>query len=200
MDRKTIDAYDVYHEVYDAETRDFWEQFPANILNSFLHRIKGRKVLDLGSGPGRDAALLRDNGLDVICVDGSQSMVDITSGMGFRSIRCDFRELDFKPGDFDAVWAYSSLIHVKLDEAISILKKVHGILKTGGILFLGLIEGTGNEMVSIGGSSFERYFEYYDGNKLDKLLDKSGFRILEVNTYMPGNHTYLNLVMERENL
>lgn len=200
MDRKTIDAYDLYHEVYDAETRDFWAGFPDHILNSFLLRVKGNKVLDLGSGPGRDAVLLRDKGLDVVCVDGSRSMVSLTSRMGFESIESDFRELDFPSGHFDAVWAYSSLIHVEFKEAVMILTQVHMILKPGGILFLGLIEGTGNESISIGGSSFERYFEYYESDKVDRLLENSGFRILEVKTYKPGNHTYLNLILERENL
>lgn len=197
MDKRTIEAYEVYHEVYDAETRDFWEKFPADILNSFVEGLKGNRVLDLGSGPGRDAVLLRNKGLDVLCLDGSQNMVDATNRLGFQSIKRDFRHLELQEETLDGVWAYSSLIHVSFAEAKEIISQIFQVLKPGGLLFLGLIEGSGNEERKIGNSRYTRYFEYYDDKKLKDLFTNSGFNLLQQNKFKPGNHIYRNILLSR---
>lgn len=197
MDKRTIDAYDLYHEVYDFETKDFWEKFPESIITGFVNQLPGKRVLDLGSGPGRDALLLRDKGLDVVCVDGSKKMVEATRKLGFESRMLDFRELDFPVNTFDGIWAYSSLIHITLEESHLILQKLHGIIKQDGAVLLGLIQGDGNEVVSIGQSAITRYFEYYDRNKLNNLLEGTGFTIASSTTFKPGNQTYLNILLKK---
>lgn len=197
MDRRTIEAYDAYHEVYDAETKDFWECFPDDIMNSFLKRLKGKKVLDLGSGPGRDAVLLRKHGLEVHCVDGSQNMVNMTEKLGFESLKCDFRNISLPESSYDGIWAYSSLFHVNFNEAAQIMRKSHGLLKPDGLMLLGLIEGTGNEEVSLSGSRYTRFFEYYNESKIRSLLEKTEFNLLEIHKYRPGNQTYLNLILQK---
>ena len=197
MDKRTIDAYNIYHEVYDAETVDFWEKFPQNIIDEFIGLLHGRRVLNLGSGPGRDAVILRDKGLEVVCLDGSENMVETTRKMGFESVQGDFRDIDMPENSFDAVWAYSSLFHVTFTEAIGILKQVHRVLKPDGLLFLGLIQGKGNETINIGASKYTRYFEYYDEDKLNILFSESGFTEIKRDTFKPGNQVYLNLLLSK---
>ena len=197
VDNGTIDAYDIYHEVYDAETTDFWERFPVDVVDSFLKSLPGSRVLNLGSGPGRDAVLLRKNGLDVVCVDGSRNMVGKTSGLGFESILCDFRELAIPGNSFDGVWAYSSLIHVTLTEATRVVGNIYRILKPGGAFLVGLIQGNGSERTTIGESQYTRYFEYYDDAKLDSLFEGSGFELADRKTFKPGNQIYLNLLFRK---
>ncbi len=200
MDKRTIRAYDIYYEVYDAETADFWFRFPHNEFEEFTKSLPGNKVLNLGSGPGRDSLMLRDHGLEVVCLDGSENMVRETRKLGFESICSDFRCISFPPESFDGIWAYSSLIHVTFEETVEILKKVHPLLRKDGKLYLGFIEGSRNETVRIAGSKYSRYFEYYDEAKLSSLFEETGFKVLRVGKFRPGNHTYLNILLSKESL
>jgi hypothetical protein len=49
----------------------------------------------LGSGSGRDAILLRDLGLEVLCADAAKSMVEMTRKLGFESVQTTFSEMNF---------------------------------------------------------------------------------------------------------
>ena len=193
----TIRTYDAIHDLYDAETRDFWEKFPAATVREFVSRLHGKDVLNLGSGPGRDSLILREQGLSVTCIDGSKEMVEMTSRLGFKSIQADLRDLDLAEL-YDGIWAYSSLIHLTYDESKTLLEKIHNLLRPGGILFLGLIEGKGYETRNVANSSYTRYFEYYDENKVESLLHGTGMKIGYRGAFRPGNHTYLNYIMKND--
>ena len=193
----TIRTYDAIHDLYDAETRDFWEKFPATTVREFVSRLHGKDVLNLGSGPGRDSLILREQGLSVTCIDGSKEMVEMTSRLGFKSIQADLRDLDLAEL-YDGIWAYSSLIHLTYDESKELLEKIHNLLRPGGILFLGLIEGKGYETRNVANSSYTRYFEYYDENKVESLLHGTGMKIVYRDAFRPGNHTYLNYIMKND--
>jgi len=58
MDQKTIDTYNELAKEYDMETLDFWDRFPRTIIDKFTELTKG-KVLDVGSGSGRDGLILK---------------------------------------------------------------------------------------------------------------------------------------------
>ncbi len=78
MDKQTINTYNKMAKQYDEETVDFWDRFPRTFLNRFV-RLSGIKILDVGSGPGRDGLLLQQAGKKVVCVDASEAMVKLSS-------------------------------------------------------------------------------------------------------------------------
>lgn len=108
----TIDAYNRYSNVYDAETIQFWQKFPAETVQSFVSRLGGKRVLDLGSGPGRGAQLLRERGALVTCLDAAPAMIQMTMDLGFKSICADMRQMKLTENSFEGVWAYTSLLHL----------------------------------------------------------------------------------------
>ena len=195
-DDHTVRAYDVYAEVYDAETADFWEGFPENIIDQFRANLKGKRVLDLGSGPGRDAIILRNAGLEVICVDGSKKMASMTIKNGFETIISDIRELNVDFSLYDGVWAYSSLIHIPFNDSMNLMLRLSDKMKPGTIVLLGLIKGESNEEQRLGDSSYSRYFEMFSEKKVERLISGTGFRIIGMNTYQPKNHVYMNYLLE----
>ncbi len=202
MTSATIDAYDHYAQLYDQEVIEFWEMFPKTTLEAFRSRLAGPKVLDLGSGSGRDALLLRDLGLEATCVDASIEMVKMTHKLGFESIHADFETMDFTDGAFDGVWAYTSLIHVASEQVTAALKKVHRYLQPQGVLAIGVIIGDGeaiNERKSMPGA--KRYFKYYSADELEKLVTSEGFTLEYSETYDPPNnpkhHEYLTQVFRK---
>lgn len=193
----TIRAYNAIHELYDAETRDFWQRFPQETVKKFASLLPGKEIVDLGSGPGRDAVILKEMGLFVTCVDGSERMIEMTKKLGFKSILADLRTLELEKDSFSGAWAYSSLIHLPFDEARKLLEKVYISLKKDGLLFLGLIEGDGNETTSVAGSDYKRYFEYYSRGKLEALITGIPFKIFYESTFQPGNHVYLHYILKK---
>ena len=111
MDKKTINTYNRLAKEYDQETTDFWDKFPQDFFYEFIKLVQGR-VLDVGSGPGRDGLILQNEGLDVVCLDASEAMIKMSSEKGLESVLGDFNNLPFAGEFFDGVWAYTSLLHV----------------------------------------------------------------------------------------
>ena len=145
--KRTIDAYNRYARTYDAEVIDFWAAFPQTIIDHFVAALPGKTVLDVGSGSGRDAMVLQRQGLEVVCVDASQAMIDMTRQLGFESHLMDFGAMHFAKASFAGVWAYTSLIHLPTEEMIPVIRKLHTILHPQGVLLFGAIEGSGERMI-----------------------------------------------------
>ncbi|MDX9893403.1 MAG: class I SAM-dependent methyltransferase [Patescibacteria group bacterium] len=193
MTDKTIDTYNKFAKVYDEETKDFWDNFPGVVIDKFVGLIPGKKIVDLGSGPGQDALLLKARGLEVVCVDASNTMVAMTEKFGFKSVLSDFRDLNFNQNSFDGVWAYTSLLHLNRQEMMAVLKKINFFLKSKGVFMLGMIEGDFAGYVTretMPGSS--RYFHHYQGNYLQSMVEDEGFNFVYQNKYQPRQHIYLN--------
>lgn len=196
-DSPTVATYNQYAQVYDEEVIDFWNKFPKSFLDAFTEQIPGNRILNLGSGSGRDAVLLRDYELEVICVDASSEMIDMTKRMGFESQLADFSQLDFPLGSFDGVWAYTSLIHIPKDEARQVIAKIRKLLKPSGIFAIGVIEGDSAGMVerkTMPGTS--RYFKNYSSKELRELIEPLGFKLTQEHRYQPHNNVYLNQIYQ----
>ena len=74
----------------------------------------GERALDAGCGPGFLAALLAENGIEVVGVDVSAVGPERTRrrGIDARQVDLDTEPLPFADGEFDAVIANSSLEHL----------------------------------------------------------------------------------------
>jgi SAM-dependent methyltransferase len=191
--RDTIGAYNKFADIYDQEVIDFWANFPRDFLQRFVKATPGKRILNVGSGSGRDALLLRDLGLDVTCQDGSQSMVDMTTNLGFESHLLDFHDINFPTSSFDGVWAYTSLIHIPVDEIRQVIANLRTMLKPDGSFAIGVIEGNESGMVqrkTMLGS--QRYFKNYTSQELRNLVQQLGFELVCESTYQPNNKVYIN--------
>lgn len=192
-DNATIGAYNKFANVYDAEVVDFWNNFPPTILKAFKNNLPGKRVLDLGSGTGRDALLLRNMGCEVECVDGSEVMVQLTRSMGFESRKVRFEDFVLSPESYDGVWAYTSLLHVSKEIMKRSLVEVARGLVPNGLLLLGMIEGDFEGMVERKTMpDVARYFKYYSEAELDQMVLPLGFKKIFEGRYSPASKTYLN--------
>ncbi|HUC01990.1 MAG TPA: class I SAM-dependent methyltransferase [Candidatus Paceibacterota bacterium] len=196
MDPQTIKTYDEMAAAYDEETKDFWERFPRTIIDKFIESVKG-KILDVGSGPGRDGLILKDRGLDVICLDASEEMVKLSSQKGLISIVGDILSLPFSDESFDGVWAYTSLLHIKKAEIKTALREVSRVVKSGGFLGLGLIEGDTEEYRESSGVGKPRLFAFYRKEELEEILKEVGFRIVYFEQFKPNSKNYLNFICQK---
>lgn len=194
MDAKTIATYDSMAKEYDDETADFWNQFPVGFIETFTQHVAGKNILDVGSGPGRDALLLQEAGFTITCLDASRSMVEITKSKGLKSVQADMLEIPFGDDVFDGVWAYTSLIHLKKEELPRALAEIRRVLKQHGVLGLGVIEGEGERYRFSAGINKPRWFAFFEKSEIEDILKTNGFVIESFQEFKPGSKRYLNYV------
>lgn len=196
MDIQTIKTYDQMAEEYDAETTVFWEIIPKTFIKAFQKEITGN-VLDVGSGPGRDALVMQEYGIDVTCLDASESMIKMSQARGLKSIKGDFMNLPFDDQSFQGVWAYTSLLHVPKDQIDKALDEITRVLKPKGIFGLGMIEGDFNGYRESSGVNMPRWFSFYTKDELERLLKNHGFDIIYSESFKPKSKDYLNFIARK---
>ena len=196
MDARTIATYDAVADVYDERTKIFWDIFPKTFLEEFV-RTTGKKIVDVGSGPGRDGLLLQQYGKEVIGIDASQVMVDMSVSRGLSSVVGDFLHMPFEKESFDGVWAYTSLLHVSKNEIGAALNEIARVLVADGILGLGMIEGEGEMYRDNLTGERERWFSYYTKEELEKLLKEHNFKVLFFEKITPGSRNYLHVIAQK---
>lgn len=196
MDPATIDTYNRMAAEYDAETANFWDIFPRTVIDTFASMAKGR-VLDVGSGPGRDGLLLKDKGLDVVCLDASSAMVELSRSRGLESIEGDFTALPFSDGSFSGVWAYTSLLHVSKAQAGKAVAEIARVLAPNGVFGLGLIEGEDELYRKSSEMYLPRWFSYYKKEEIEALLKAHGFEMVFFEQFKPKSKNYLHFIAEK---
>ncbi len=196
MDQQTINTYNQLAKEYDEETKDFWDKFPRTIFDKFVKLTKG-KVLDIGSGPGRDGLVLKKAGLDVICFDASEEMIKMSTERGLDSVLGDFNDLPFENNNFNGVWAYTSLLHIPKRQIHTPLSEIHRVLKPGGTFGLGLIEGETELYRESSGVGKLRWFSFYKKEEIEKLIFEHNFELIYFEEFKMNTKNYLNYIFRK---
>jgi ubiquinone/menaquinone biosynthesis C-methylase UbiE len=116
---------------------------PQDVAFEQLLENAPRRVLDAGCGRGDFSERLADAGLEVVGLDLSARMVELTRGRGIEAVVGDIGALPFPDASFDAAAANHVLYHLPdVDRGIAELARV---LKPGGRLV-----ATTNAMRSLG--------------------------------------------------
>jgi ubiquinone/menaquinone biosynthesis C-methylase UbiE len=195
MDPQTIDTYNKIAEAYDDETINFWKSFSRTFINKFVE-LSGNKIINIGSGPGRDSQLLQQAGKEVVCVDASEAMIKLSSARGLESVLAEFDRLPFKNESFDAAWSYTALLHVPKQAISTSLKEIFRVLKPSGIFALGLIEGD-TEEYRTSHYDMPRWFSYYQKDEVVNLCTQHHFDLVYFEICKPGSRNYLNFIFRK---
>ncbi|MFB7326252.1 class I SAM-dependent DNA methyltransferase [Streptomyces sp. NPDC056190] len=146
----TAEAYDAIAVRYADLVRDELDALPLDraVLAAFaeLARTTGPgPVAELGCGPGRVTAHLRNLGLEVFGVDLSPVMIDIA-----RETHPDLRfevgsmdALDLADGTLRGIVAWYSVIHTPPRDIPSYFAEFRRVLAPGGHFLLGFFESEG---------------------------------------------------------
>ncbi|HXR11419.1 MAG TPA: class I SAM-dependent methyltransferase [Gaiellaceae bacterium] len=88
--------------------------------------VAPRRVLEVGCGRGETAEwIARETGAEVVAVDQSERMVELTSARGVEAHVGDVEDLPFENGSFDCVVAAWMLYHVAdLDRGLTEIARV----------------------------------------------------------------------------
>jgi SAM-dependent methyltransferase len=108
----------------------FYSKLADRTLATFALPLKGRTVVDLGSGPGHYAAAMERAGAEVLAVDLRPSCVERLVERGLMGLRGDATALPFADGSVDAVFTSNLLEHVP--DPYAVLGELERVLKPGG--------------------------------------------------------------------
>lgn len=114
----------------------------------FLDRLRAggaRTLLEIGAGTGQDSAFFHDSGLTVTATDLSPQMVEMCLAKGIDAHVMDFLHLDFPRASFDAVFGLNCLLHVPNADLPTVLGAIRGLMRSGGLFFLGVYGGVSRE-------------------------------------------------------
>ena len=138
----TLNDPEVVRREYADESRfavraKAWESStgpdPRDVAYQAVVEVRPDRVLEVGCGRGELAERIeQEAGADVVAVDQSERMVELTRARGIDARVGDVQELPFPDGDFDCAVAAWMLYHVAdLDRGLAELARV---LRPGGRL------------------------------------------------------------------
>lgn len=153
-----MSSYDDFAEVFAAHAEDsaYNAHYDRPAVLELIGRVEGRRVLDIGCGPGLYAEELVRRGADVAAFDSSAKLVEMARRRvgGAADIRVhDLRDqLDWLAEDSvdDAVMP---LVLHHLEDPVPALREVHRVLRPRGRLVLSTVHPT-RDWLQQGGSYF----------------------------------------------
>lgn len=115
----------------------------AEARTRFIRRLDGarRRVLEVGVGPGRDAASFVAEGVPVVGVDLSVEHAQLAGSTGVHAVVATVRRLPFANRAFGALWTMSTLMHVPNDAIADALVELRRVLAPGALAAVGVWGG-----------------------------------------------------------
>jgi len=180
---------DIKHKINlsSESTHDYYEhkaeQYFLNTINldmKFLHKRflehvpRGGRILDAGSGSGRDTLAFIQQGFHVEAFDASVKLASMSSNITKNKTKVmtflDVCEVE----RYDGIWACASLLHIPSGELANIFNLLKRALKKGGAIYVSFQYGTSERTASDG-----RYFSDMDEQKLKRIINKESQLLLK---------------------
>lgn len=184
--------YEVNAEKY-AEKYSFSDfitkYFPEEIAY-FLGNLKGKKILDVGAGFGRDSVFFKKRGFDPYAIDTSKEMIKLCGRARIKGEIQNIENCSLDDEQFDGIYAYCSLLHIPKRRIFNSLARISELLKPNGLFFIGMLEGNREEIHE------DRLFSKYSKTELESIL-KEYFKIVKFKKFSVRNQTYLNFVCSK---
>ncbi len=177
---ETVATYDAIAADY---IRNYTDRKPWQLLyDHFLKELKGKEVLDIGSGPGHDAKIFLEAGLSVTGIDLSRELLSSAKKKAPKAsfIKMDVRQMKFPDEFFDGVWALASLQHLPKKDLPTALNHIRKIIKPTGIFYFSVTRGKGEGFLEKDRYAGNRkYFANYSEEEIGDLLKQADFTDIE---------------------
>lgn len=176
-EKQTVDYYDREAENWTTAHGESYRKEEMEIFHRYLP--EGR-VLEIGSGSGKDAAALIAMGYDYVGTDVSKGLIKIArkKNPGARFEHLSVYDLNFPEHYFDGFWTAATLLHIPKDRIDWIFQRVKTQVKPEGVGFISVKKGEGEKTEEKTG----RFFAYYSLGEFSEVLKRNGYEILESST------------------
>jgi ubiquinone/menaquinone biosynthesis C-methylase UbiE len=176
-------SYDAVAGAYADGLRDELAGKPLDraLLTALIEQAPaGTTVGDLGCGPGHVTGWLAAHGATAAGIDLSAGMIDVARreqpGAEFRV--GDLLSLPAADGEFGAVVAFYSIIHLAPGELPAALAEMHRVVRPGGLALLAFHIGTEVRHFSDWlGQDVDVDFRFYEPDDVAALLEAAGFTL-----------------------
>lgn len=161
-------AYD-----FDAPRRNtnVFDAWRAEIIDDFLERLDPESsILEIGAGAGQGAVYVAQRGFTITAMDLSPANVTLAKQRGIEAVVGDFTDPDFFVGEYDAVFAMNSLLHVPKPMFQQVLGVIRRSLVPGGLALIVVYGGMDHEgTLEDEWTDPPRFFALYTDGDFDKL-------------------------------
>lgn len=175
----TTESYNLIAPQWAEAHKDpkFWQVE----LERFKFYLPSGKVLEVGSGGGRDAEALDALGYEYTGTDNSTGLLDVARKRNptLNFFHNSVYELMFPESSFDGFWCAATLLHIPKSKIHNALHSIHNIIRSNGIGFICVKKGEGDMVFDEDDNYGPRYFSYYQDDEFTQILEESGFPILE---------------------
>jgi ubiquinone/menaquinone biosynthesis C-methylase UbiE len=179
-------SYDTVADSYADLTRHLLDETPEEraILASFADMVRaqgGGPVADVGCGPGRITAHLRQLGVDAFGIDLSPGMIEVArrDHPGLRFDLGSMTDLALADASLTGLVAWYSLIHVPDDDVSSVFAHFQRVLRPGGPLLLSFHVGDKPQLKTqgYGGHPMKVHVHHRRHGQVIAWLNDAGFAV-----------------------
>jgi SAM-dependent methyltransferase len=179
----TRSSYDAVAGAYADGLRDELAHKPLDraLLGALLEQAPaGAPIGDLGCGPGHVTGWLAGHGATAVGIDLSAGMIEVARreqpGAEFRL--GDLLRLPAADGEFGAVIAFYSVIHLAPGELPAAAAEMYRVLRAGGLALVSFHVGTEVRHFSEWlGRDVDVDFRFYEPRDVAAALEAAGFTL-----------------------
>jgi SAM-dependent methyltransferase len=190
------------HQVYEKSAEmlvGYWAETGSRpkVIDIVLKLIgkDSPTILELGCGPGREAALLINKSVIYTGIDYSKKLIEIARSKVPRAefVVGDMVNADY-PVNLDGVIALASVIHLNSEQLQLVINKVATSLKLGGIFYMSLKEGKGINSKTDGHG--KRTYFLYDYNDIVSM-SKANYEVAYTAVEHIRDQDWLEIALRR---
>lgn len=155
--------YEINAKRYAQETfsADMSEQYKR-----FLPLLREQaRILDVGSGSGRDACYFQKKGYQVTALEPSKNLCREIRKVFSGEIVCSDIQSYQSDQRFDGIWACASFLHLQEKEVLCFFEKINSYLNDNGIVYL-----SGKNGIPTGEGKDGRYFLEFTEQLVERIL------------------------------
>ena len=155
--------YEINAKRYAQETfsADMSEQYKR-----FLPLLREQaRILDVGSGSGRDACYFQKKGYQVTALEPSKNLCREIRKVFSGEIVCSDIQSYQSVQRFDGIWACASFLHLQEKEVLCFFEKINSYLNDNGIVYL-----SGKNGIPTGEGKDGRYFLEFTEQLVERIL------------------------------
>jgi len=203
QNRETIEAYNSELGRYISHTPQDYNKSHVPLLrwlNAAMDMIPthGTRILEIGSGTGRDAMFMKGHGYTVDCSDAASSFVDYLRQQDIPAFQLDILR-DSIEKKYEMIIANAVVPHFTDQDLRVALGNIRGALTDQGLFALSAKQGKG-ETWTQEKLGKKRYIRYWKPQMLREMLGSYGFEIVYIETDTRGDlntHIWTHIIARK---